>query len=420
MTRAAGDSAEDDCRPGGPTPNDRGPGRSKARQRVHLDHNATAPLRPEVAELLAELGPRLGGNPSSLHAGGRAARALVDGARERVAAALGVLEDEVVFTSGGTESNNLAVLGCVRAAPRGPGGPPGLVTSPVEHASVLGPAARLEREGHPWRRVGVDATGRVDPEQVAARAAEGPTALVSIQAAGNEVGQLMPLARVGEALGGLPARPTLHTDAVQALGRVPLELEAWGVDLATLSAHKVGGPVGVGVLVRRGGVPLEPLAYGGSQEGGLRPGTEDAAGVSAAALAIELAVAERATHAEHLHGLASALLRELRAAFPDALLLGPPLGDDLDRAVAAGRLPGTLNVLIPRVEGKVLVTRLDLAGLEASAGSACASGSLEPSHVLTAMGLEPDRARAGLRLSVGRDTTWKDIAQAVDILRTIR
>lgn len=395
-----------------------GPGQgggSREPGRVHLDFNATSPMRAEVRALHAEVLDTLRGNPSSLHAAGRSARGRIDLAREQAAAALGVGEDELVFTSGGTESNNLAVLGSLRAAPRAPG-PRSLVTSPVEHASVLGPAARLEREGHPWHRLEVDARGLVEPAAVLEAVERGPCGLVSILAAGNEVGQAMPLAAVGAALETLPPerRPRLHTDAVQALGRLPLALDAWGVDLASLSAHKVGGPVGVGVLVRRRGAPLEPLAYGGEQEGGLRPGTEDVAGIAAAALAIELAVQERAEFAARAEAMARALLAGLRAAHPDCRLLGPPL-EERD-----ARLPGTLNVLLPGVDGKVLVTRLDLDGLEASAGSACASGSLEPSHVLLAMGLSRDQARAGLRLSVGRTTTWRDVEQAVEILRTIR
>jgi len=234
---------------------------------------------------------------------------------------------------------------------------------------------------------------------------------VSVQAANNEVGTLGPLADLGDGLAdwGPGPRPWLHTDAVQALGRVPLELARWGVDLATLSAHKLGGPLGMGVLVRRGAVPLLPLLTGGEQEGGLRPGTEDVAGAVATAVAVELAVEERDAHAARLKELEGQLWSDLSSRVPGVRLLGPP-------PTASDRLPGTLNVLLPGVDGKVLVTRLDLEGLEASAGSACASGSLEPSHVLMAMGLAEHEARAGLRLSLGRTTSWADVRQAVDIL----
>lgn len=377
--------------------------------RVYLDHNATTPLRREVREVWLEALAAVAGNPSSVHRSGREARARLDEARERCAAALGVHEDEVLFTSGGTESNNLALRGVLGAA----GPDSGLVTSVVEHASVLATAQALERAGHPVARVGVDAQGLVEPAEVLAAAAPG-TALVSIQAANNEVGSLGPLEAVGTGLAALgEGRPALHTDAVQALGRVPLDLRAWGVDLASFSAHKLGGPVGVGILVRRQGLRLQPLATGGEQELGLRPGTENVPAIVAAVRAVELAVEELHAYAGRLRELEAKMFAALAEALPGVRLLGPSLG-------GTRRLPGTLNVLLPGVDGRVLVARLDLAGLEASAGSACASGSLEPSHVLRAMGLDDEAARAGLRLSLGRDTTWADLQQAVDILRTTR
>jgi len=369
--------------------------------RVHLDHNATTPLRPEAREALLGALDELQGNPSSVHAAGRAARAQLDVARERVAGALGVLEDDVIFTSGGTEANNLALLGALRHRPGA-----ALVLPSTEHSSVLEPAARLEEEGHPVRRVPVDPAGRVDPEAVVAEA-QG-AALVSLAAANNEVGTLGPLARVAGALAEQPQRSLLHTDAVQALGRVPLDLD--GVDLASFSAHKVGGPVGVGVLVRRTRQTLVPNVWGGGQEQGLRPGTENVSAIVAAAVAIEAAVAEQETFAARATKQVMNLWEGLKGAFPEARLLGPPLD-------AHDRLANTINVLLPAVDGRVLVTRLDLAGLEASAGSACASGSLEPSHVLLAMGLDEERARAGLRLSVGRTTNEEDVRNAVEILR---
>lgn len=377
--------------------------------RVYLDHNATTPLRPEVRAVWLEALGAATGNPSSVHRSGREARARLDEARERCAAALGVEEDEVLFTSGGTESNNLALRGVLGSA--GPGS--GLVTSAIEHASVLGTAEALERAGHPVARVGVDAQGCIDADEVLAAAGPG-TALVSIQAANNEVGTLGPLEAIGAGLAERGAdRPALHTDAVQALGRIPLDLRAWGVDLASLSAHKLGGPVGVGLLVRRQGLRLRPPMTGGEQELGLRPGTENVAAILAAVHAVELAVAEQVEYAGRLRELEAKLLAALTEAVPGVRLLGPPLGDPR-------RLPGTLDVLLPGADGRVLVAALDLAGLEASAGSACASGSLEPSHVLSAMGLDDEAARAGLRLSLGRDTTWADLRQAVDILRTTR
>ena len=377
--------------------------------RVYLDHNSTTPMRPEVRALQDELLDQDLANASSLHASGRRARDVVDQARERIAAALGVRESEVVFTSGGTESNNLAVLGAARAR----GTRAGLVTTAIEHSSVLGAAEALAEEGRPVHRVPVDAAARIDLDDLERALRAGSAGVCSVQAANNEVGTVAPLGRVAELARAVDRerRPVLHTDAVQALGRVPVRLAEWGFDLASFSAHKVGGPVGVGVLVRRNGVPLQPLGRGGEQEAGLRPGTENCIGAACAALAFELAVHEREESAARWRELTRALWQELVRRLPTARLLGPSLDDD-------DRLPNTLNVLLTEgsSDGRVLVTRLDLEGLEVSAGSACASGSLEPSHVLRAMGLDEDAARAGLRLSLGRTTTEADCARAVDTL----
>jgi cysteine desulfurase len=371
---------------------------------VYLDHNATSPLRPEVRAAWLEALDELHGNPSSLHASGRAARHRLDQARERTAAALGVAEDEVVFTSGGTEANNLALFGVLRAGPAGGG----LVTSAVEHSSVLGAARELAREGHALTIAPADASGTVDLDEVLRAASASGCRLVSLMMANNEVGTVQPIDELVRRLARLPARPRLHTDAVQALGRLPVDLA--GVDLASFSAHKLGGPLGVGVLVRRAGVELKPLFHGGEQEHGLRPGTENVPAIVAAALAFELAVAEQPRCAERLRGLAAELWREVERNTKSARLLGLPI--DHPR-----RLPGTLDLLVPEREGKVLVVRLDLEGLECSAGSACASGSLEPSHVLLAMGLDERDARAGLRLSFGSASVGKDVREAVEILR---
>ncbi len=380
-------------------------------KRVYLDHTASTPLRPEVrAHFCAEL-ERLRANASSVHASGRApaARAAVDQARERVAAALRVHEDEIVFTSGGTESDNLAVLGALRAAPAGAG----LLTSAIEHSAVLECARVAEREGRPVELLPVDARGRIDPEQALAHVRSSRPALVSIQAANNEVGSLGPLAEIGGGLRALgAARALFHTDAAQALGRVPLELRAHGIDLASFSAHKLGGPLGVGVLYKRKGLELRPLLYGGGQEQGLHPGTENAPALSAAALAIELAVAERASHAARMRELCLLCWQQVQRVWPQARVHGPDPADEL-------RLCNTLNLGLPGLDGRVLVARLDLEGLEVSAGSACASGSLEPSHVLLAMGLAAEDARAGVRVSFGRENDAQDVHTAVEILRRV-
>jgi len=371
---------------------------------VYLDHNATSPMRPEVRECFVELLEQASANPSSLHAPGRAARQILDDARERVGAALGVHEDEVIFTASGTSSINLALRGVILAAAR----PAALVTSPVEHSAVLESARVLESEGHEVRMVEVDAAGRPRVEGLV-DTAQGAT-LVSLQHANNEVGSVTDMAAVAAELSSIPPerRPLLHTDAVQALGRIPLDLEE--VQLASFSVHKVGGPLGVGILVRRKGVRVRALTQGGGQETELWPGTENVPAIGAAALAVELAVQGQAEYAERLGKLSHMLWSHLIEALPDVSLVGPTIDDP-------ARLPNTLNVLFPGVDGRVLVTRLDLAGLAASAGSACASGSLEPSHVLRALGLDEEQARAGLRLSLGPTTSDADIHRAVDILR---
>ena len=374
--------------------------------RVHLDYNATTPMRDEARDVLIAMIEEGLANPSSVHASGQRARMVVDEARERVAAALGVPEDAVIFTSGGTESNNLAILGSLRAS----AGPSRLITSPVEHAAVREVAQHLESNGLAeviW--LPVNHEGRPDLDRLAEAAQLGP-ATVSLMAANNEIGTITPFEAVQERIGGLPG-VVYHSDAVQMLGKAPIDLD--GVDLASFSAHKVGGPVGVGILARREGVQVTPQVFGGSQEAALRPGTENVAAIAAAACAIELATLESAAFAERTHRLSTQLWEELKRRVPDLRLNGPQLDN-------AGRLPNTLNVSPKLTDARTLVARLDMAGLEASAGSACASGSIEPSHVLAALGISAEQAAAGIRLSLGRTTTTDDIHSAVDkIWRTL-
>ena len=286
----------------------------------------------------------------------------------------------------------------------------------------------LERRGHEVSWAGVDGRGQIDPAEIVDRArnmTQG-AALVALQAGNNELGTLADLAAVGQGLAEIEAskRPLLFTDAVQALGRIPLNLEAWGANLVAFSGHKVGGPMGCGVLVhRRGthqrGVRLEPLIRGGGQENELRPGTENAAAIAGMAVAIEQAVQEQDSEATRILELTRELWAGIQNAVPDARLLGPELDPPQPtprEGAAKDRLPNTLCVLLPHVDGRVGVARLDLEGLEVSAGSACASGSLEASPVLRAIGLDEREARNGLRLSLGHTTTRKDIHSAVEIL----
>ncbi len=372
--------------------------------RVYLDHNGTTPVRAEVRERYLRLLDGGLGNASATHTSGRRARAAVDDAREQVAAALQVPEEWLIFTSGGTEANNTALRGVLAAG--GPGS--GLLTSAVEHSSVLETAQILGGAGHPHGTVPVGTSGDLDLDAFDRALADAPPRLVSIMAANNETGACSPMEAIAARLGALgKERPVWHSDAVQALGKCPLTLTEWGVDLASLSAHKVGGPIGVGVLVRRPSVPLPPLLTGGGQEVGARSGTENVAGIGAAALAIELAVAEQATYARRALELTLRLWQGVRQHAPEARLVGPPLEDK-------PRLPNTLCVLLPGIDGRSLVARLDLEGVEASLGSACSSGAIEPSHVLLAMGFDDACARAGLRLSLGRATSHEDVHSAVE------
>ena len=372
--------------------------------RVYLDHNATSPLRPKVARLWRELSAEGLGNPSSLHHSGRRARAVIDDARARIAQALGVLEDEIVFTSGGTESNNLALFGLP--------GRGAIVTTPIEHSAVLKVTEELARRGRLIKYVAIGPRGRINPEQVAFTMDSAQVDLVSIGLANNELGTVQPLADLAPYFETAERRPKLHIDAVQALGRVPLDLSGSlaHVDLASFSMHKLGGPLGVGVLFVRRGTQLGPLAFGGGHEEGLRPGTENAPAIAASALAVELAVAGRAAEAERLGTLTRAIWKALSEKNDDLVLLGPPLDEP------HARLQNTLLFLAPGRDARMLVTRLDQLGIEVSAGSACASGAVERSHVLDAIGLDEDRARSGLRLSIGWNTTGADCKHAVEVM----
>lgn len=374
--------------------------------RVHLDHNATTPLRPEARAELLRATDALAGNPSSVHASGRAARAELDEARERIAAALGVQGEELVFTSGGTEANNAALFGVA-------GPTTTLLVSAAEHSSVREAAEVLRGAGRSVRTLAVDSEGRLDLGDLRAALGESAAGLLSSVGANNELGTLAPFAAIRAVLDEVPAesRPLWHADCVQMLGKVPVRPRELGLDLATFSAHKVGGPLGVGILWRSAEAPLTPRMVGGGQEGGLRSGTENLPAIAAAAVAIELAVEEQAEYAARTRELTTELWRALHAALPDALLLGPPI-DSPDR------LPNTLCVLLPGSDGRILVPRLDLAGLELSAGSACSSGSIEPSPVLLALGHDEEAARAALRLSLGRTTTQAEVRAAVSILGT--
>src|SRR6266849_1814553 len=353
--------------------------------RIYLDHNATAPLRPEVrAAMLPFLGPPA--NPSSAHREGARARSAVEAARAQVAALIGAAPAEIVFTGGASEANNLALRGTAAGRP--------IVTTAIEHASVLETARAVAA---PLTVVPVDAAGRVDAERVIA-ACDGATRLASVGLANGEVGSVAPLAAI---TGGLRGRGIpVHGDAAQAAGRIPVDVRALGVDLLSLSAHKMGGPAGIGALWVRRGVELAAQVTGGPQERGRRAGTESVATIVGFGAAAELARSELAGGA----GAAAALVERLWAGLRAR---GPAEGP---------RLPNTLNVSFPGCAGESLLVLLDLAGVAVSLGSACAAGAAEPSHVLLAMGRDREAARSGVRMSVGPGTTAADIDRVLDLL----
>jgi cysteine desulfurase len=365
---------------------------------VYLDHAATTPVHPEVAELVHEHLVAAYGNPSSLHRFGRRARSAVEQARERVARALAADPEEIVFTSGGTEADNLAIRGVARRAGAGH-----IITSQIEHHAVLHTCEALETDGFAVTYLPVDAQGQVKPEDVAAAIRE-DTILVSIMAANNEVGTVQPL----DAIGAICRRRgvLLHSDAVQALGQLPLDVGALKVDLMSISGHKVYGPKGIGALYVRRGIRLAPLMYGGGHERRRRPGTENVPGIVGLGMATEIALRELPERSRAMAAVRDQLIRGIGETIPDVVLNGDPVD----------RLPNNANFCFRYVEGESILLALDSKGIAASSGSACTSGALEPSHVLVAMGLPHDLAQGSVRFSVGRGTTPADIEYVLSVL----
>ena len=372
--------------------------------RVYLDHAATTPVDPEVAEAMARVLAETHGNPSSVYAEGRSARALVDRARDEVAAALGASASEIVFTSGGTESDNLALRGTF-AARQGDGD--GIVTTAIEHHAVLDTARDLA-ERHRARLIilPVDPHGRVSAAQVEG-ALDGRTVLVSVMHGNNEIGTLQPIGEIGATCAAKGV--TFHTDAVQTVGALPFDVATLPVDLVSVNAHKFYGPKGVGALYVRRGTRLATQQTGGGQERGRRTGTENVAGIVGLGVALRLAAEHRASEAERQSGLRDRLIEGVRARVPDARLTGHP----------SERLPNNASFCFPGTQGEALVVSLDLAGFAVSSGSACTSGDTEPSHVILALGIEREIAQGSLRLTVGRDTTEDDIDALLDALPPI-
>ena len=370
-------------------------------RRVYLDHNASTPVHPEV---LAEMLPYFSevyGNPSSIHGFGRQAREGMDLARERVAKFLAVSPQEIVFTSGGTESDNFAVKGLALAKGKGH-----LITSQVEHHAVLRACRALEAQGFGLTCVGVDEHGVVDPDEVR-RAIRPDTLAISIMHANSEVGTLQPIEAIARIARehGVP----LHVDAVQTFGKLPIDVNALGIDMLSFSAHKIYGPKGAAGLYIRKGTKMVAVQHGGEHERRRRAGTENVAGIVGLGKAVEVRARDMAEESARLATLRDRLWNGIRQRVPDVRLSGHPIE----------RLPGTASLLFRHVESESIVLGLDLKGIGVSAGSACTSGNVEPSHVLVAMGIPVDWAMGAVRCSLGRSTTAEDIDYVVDAVEPL-
>ncbi len=374
--------------------------------KAYLDYSATTPLRPEVRQAMEPYLDRRFGNPSSIHSHGREARAAVEGARRLVLESLKLSRGRVIFTGSGSEADNLAVLGFAR---RHPGGC--VVRSSIEHKAVIASTQALQAAAYEVRVAPVDARGVIDLEALAQIVpTDGRPTLVSVMWANNETGVVQPLRPVADLCRERGA--VLHSDAVQAFGKVPWGPELEDVDLLALSGHKIGGPKGIGALIVHGAIELEPLIYGGGQEGGLRSGTESVANIVGFAEAARIAAAELAAESTRLRELRDRLRSGLLRALPEIVVNG---------GEAPVRLPNVLNISVPAIDIEGVLTALDLEGICVSSGSACTTGSVEPSHVMRAMGREGDLAANTIRMSLGWETRGEEIEYALETLpRVVR
>jgi cysteine desulfurase len=370
---------------------------------IYLDHSATTPVHPEVLTAMISFFANHFGNPSSIHREGRLAREAVEGARARVAALIGAAPAEIVFTSGGTEADNLALLGTAFVEKQGRNQ---IITSTIEHHAVENACRHLAECGFEVTFLPVDGEGRVNPDDVRKAVTE-KTFLISIMHANNEIGTIQPLREIGAI--ARERGVLFHTDAVQSVGKIPVAVADLGVDLLSIAGHKISGPKGTGALYVRRGTELAPITFGGHQEGNLRNGTENVPGIVGLGKACEIARRDLASQMTHLRTLRELLEERIRAEIPDIRVHGHPLE----------RLPQLLSVSFAGVSGEALVRELDLRGIAVSAGSACTAGSTKISHVLAALGMPEALAVGTVRFSLGRDNTEEEIGRAVSILKAL-
>lgn len=378
-------------------------------EHVYMDHAATTDMLPEALEAFTEQ-VRRGGNPASLHSGGRSARMALEIGREQVALGMGAEPVEVILTSGGTEADNMGILGLYRARRAADPARTVVVLSPVEHHAVTETAQWLEKhEGAQLEWLPVDENGRVAPEslrETLERVAD-RVALVTVMWANNEVGTVQPIAEIGEICASFDV--PLHVDAVQAFGSIPVNAHLTGISTLAVSAHKLGGPVGVGALYAPRTVKLEPSSYGGGQERDVRSGTVNAAGAAAFGAAVESVLADQPAEIIRLAGLRDRLIAGIRREVPDAVLRGTAPGSPEHEAEHPTRLPGNAHFTFPGCEGDSILFLFDAAGVSTSTGSACNAGVPRPSHVLLAMGVDEQTARGAQRFSLGHGTTEADV-----------
>jgi cysteine desulfurase len=371
-------------------------------RRIYLDHNATTPVHPAVLESMLPFFSGEFGNASSIHGFGQRARAAVETAREQVAALLNAKPQEIVFTSGGTESDNHAIFGVVRAA-HAVGSPAHVITTAIEHEAVLNTCEELETQGVAVTYLRVSREGLIDLAELR-RAIRAETVLITVMHANNEIGVVQPLQQIGQiaAERGI----AVHTDAVQSVGKIPVDVQTFGVQLLSLSGHKIYAPKGVGALYVKSGTRVNQFLYGGHHQRGFRPGTENVAGIVGLGKAAELAQLSLAEDMARIGALRDRLEKGLLARVADVRVNG----------VGAPRTPNTCNATCAGIEAEALVIALDLKGMACSTGAACSSGAVEPSHVLTAIGLPAEEARASVRFSLGRGTTQREIDAVLEIV----